>query len=116
MKIRRRPPSSSVNVGPLEYQIVVPEGKPEHILEEIVWDKEREVPVLRDKMPLDKLKKQVSAMAPPLDFLGALKSGKTHPAVIAEVKKASPCRDCQILSARWCQLFVSFDRSNLLSG
>jgi indole-3-glycerol phosphate synthase len=92
MKIRRRPPSSSVHVGPLEYQIVVPEGQPEHILEEIVWDKEREVPVLRDKMPLDKLKKQVSTMAPPLDFLGALKSGKTRPAVIAEVKKASPSR------------------------
>jgi indole-3-glycerol phosphate synthase len=92
MKIRRRPPSSSVNVGPLEYQIVVPENQPEHILEEIVWDKEREVPVLRDKMPLDKLKKQVAAMAPPLDFLGALRAGKTRPAVIAEVKKASPSR------------------------
>ncbi|PSB44952.1 indole-3-glycerol phosphate synthase TrpC, partial [Chamaesiphon polymorphus] len=36
--------------------------------------------------------KQVSAMAPPLDFLGALKAGKTRPAVIAEVKKASPSR------------------------
>ncbi|AFY93726.1 indole-3-glycerol phosphate synthase TrpC [Chamaesiphon minutus] len=92
MKIRRRPPSSSVNVGPLEYQIIVPENQPNHILEEIVWDKEREVPVLRDKMPLDKLKKQVSVMPPPLDFLGALKSGKTSPAVIAEVKKASPSR------------------------
>jgi indole-3-glycerol phosphate synthase len=92
MKIRRRPPSSSVNVGPLEYQIVVPDCQPEHILEEIVWDKEREVPVMRDKMPLDKLKKQVSVMAPPLDFVGALKAGKTRPAVIAEVKKASPSR------------------------
>mgnify|MGYP000028710426 CR=1 FL=1 len=92
MKIRRRPPSAAINVGPLEYQIVVPDGKPDHILEEIVWDKEREVLVLRDKMPLDKLKKQVTAMAPPLDFLGALQSGKTHPALIAEVKKASPSR------------------------
>jgi indole-3-glycerol phosphate synthase len=92
MKIRRRPPSAAINVGPLEYQIVVPDGKPEHILEEIVWDKEREVLVLRDKMPLDKLKKQVTAMAPPLDFLGALQSGKTYPALIAEVKKASPSR------------------------
>ena len=92
MKIRRRPPSSSVNVGPLEYQIVVPDGKPEHILEEIVWDKEREVLVMRDKIPLEKLKKQVTAMSAPLDFLGAIKQGKTQPAVIAEVKKASPSK------------------------
>jgi indole-3-glycerol phosphate synthase len=92
MKIRRRPPSSSVNVGPLEYQIVVPDCEPEHILEEIVWYKEREVPQMRDKMPLDKLKKQVDLMAPPLDFLAAIRSGKTQPALIAEVKKASPSK------------------------
>jgi indole-3-glycerol phosphate synthase len=92
MKIRRRPPSSSVNVGPLEYQIVVPDSQPEHILEEIVWYKEREIPPMRDKMPLDKLKKRVEIMAPPLDFLGALKQGKTRPALIAEVKKASPSK------------------------
>lgn len=92
MKIRRRPPSSSINVGPLEYKIVVPDGEPAHILEEIVWYKEREVPMLREKMPLDKLKKQVAVMAPPLDFLGAIQQGKTQPAVIAEVKKASPSK------------------------
>jgi indole-3-glycerol phosphate synthase len=92
MKIRRRPPSSSVNVGPLEYQIVVPDSQPEHILEEIVWYKEREIPPMRDKLPLDKLKKRVEVMAPPLDFLGALKHGKTAPALIAEVKKASPSK------------------------
>jgi indole-3-glycerol phosphate synthase len=92
MKIRRIAPSPSINVGPLEYQIVVPDAQPEHILEEIVWHKEREVTQMRDKMPLDKLKKQVASMAPPLDFFGALQQGKTHPAVIAEVKKASPSK------------------------
>jgi indole-3-glycerol phosphate synthase len=92
MKIRRRPPSSSVNVGPLEYQIVVPDSQPAHILEEIVWYKEREIPSMRDKLPLDQLKKRVAAMTAPLDFLGALKHGKTTPALIAEVKKASPSK------------------------
>lgn len=92
MKIRRRPPSSSVNVGPLEYQIVVPNDRPVHILEEIVWDKEREVAAMREKTPLENLKKQVAAISPPLDFLGALRQGKTRPALIAEVKKASPSK------------------------
>ncbi|MFM2303495.1 MAG: hypothetical protein RLZZ135_904, partial [Cyanobacteriota bacterium] len=92
MKIRRRPPSSAVNVSHLEYQIVVPDNQPEHILEEIVWYKEREVAQMRDKLPLAKLQKQVAGMSPALDFLGALKQGKTHPAVIAEVKKASPSK------------------------
>jgi indole-3-glycerol phosphate synthase len=92
MKIRRRPPSSAVNVSHLEYQIVVPDNQPEHILEEIVWYKEREVAQMRDKLPLAKLQKQVPEMSAPLDFLGAIKQGKTHPAVIAEVKKASPSK------------------------
>jgi indole-3-glycerol phosphate synthase len=92
VKIRRRPPSSSIGVGPLEYQIVVPDSQPAHILEAIVWDKEREIPTMREKMPLEKLKQQVAAMAPPLNFLTALGQSKTRPAVIAEVKKASPSK------------------------
>jgi indole-3-glycerol phosphate synthase len=92
MKIRRRPPSSSISISHLEYQIEVPGDRPEHILEEIVWHKEREVGQLREKKPLDTLQKQVAEMPRPLDFLGALQQGKTAPAVIAEVKKASPSK------------------------
>ncbi len=92
MKIRRRPPSSAVNVSHLEYQIVVPDNQPAHILEEIVWYKEREVAQMRDKMPLATLQQQVADLPPPLDFGGALRQGKTNPAVIAEVKKASPSK------------------------
>ncbi len=92
MKIRRRPPSSAISVSHLEYQIVVPDNQPEHILEEIVWYKEREVAQMRERMPLETLQKQVPEMSPPLDFIGALSQGKTNPAVIAEVKKASPSK------------------------
>ncbi len=92
MKIRRRPPSSAISVSYLEYQIIVPENQPAHILEEIVWYKEREVTQMREKLPLATLQKQVPEMSPPLDFLAALKHGKTNPAVIAEVKKASPSK------------------------
>ncbi len=92
MQIRRRPPSSAVNVSHLEYQIKVPDNQPQHILEEIVWYKEREVAQMRDKLPLDKLQRQVAEMSPPLNFVAALRQGKTSPAVIAEVKKASPSK------------------------
>lgn len=92
MQIRRRPPNPSVNVDNLQYNIKVPDGDPNHILEEIVWYKDREVENLRQKLPLLELQKQVLTVPPPLDFLGALKSGKTQPALIAEVKKASPSK------------------------
>jgi indole-3-glycerol phosphate synthase len=92
MEIRRRPPSSSVNVSTLEYQVKVPDNTPQHILEEIVWHKEREVEQMREKLPLAELQKQVKDLAAPLDFYGALTRPKTQPAVIAEVKKASPSK------------------------
>jgi indole-3-glycerol phosphate synthase len=43
-------------------------------------------------VPLVELKKLVDKAAPPLDFLVALRQGKTSPALIAEVKKASPIK------------------------
>ena len=90
MQIRRRPPNISVEVENLRYTVKVPDEKPRHILEEIVWHKEKEVDRLRDRTPLLELRKQVKDLPPPRDFLGALKLGKTQPALIAEVKKASP--------------------------
>jgi indole-3-glycerol phosphate synthase len=92
MQIRRRPPSSAVSVSHLEYQIKVPDSEPQHILEEIVWYKEREVAQMRDKLPLAKLQTQIKDLAPPLNFFTALQRGKTQPAVIAEIKKASPSK------------------------
>ncbi len=92
LKIRRINPAPSVNIESLTYQIKVPDSDPNHILEEIVWHKEREVEAMREKLPLSELRKQVLKAPPVKDFLGALKTGKTKPALIAEVKKASPSK------------------------
>ena len=90
MQIRRQHPNPPVTVDRLTYQVKVPDAQPQNILEEIVWHKEREVAQLRERLPLIDLQKQAEDVPPPRDFLGALKEGKTQPALIAEVKKASP--------------------------
>ena len=92
MQIRRRNPNPKVNTGEVVYQSKIPNTEPNHILEEIVWYKEVEVERMRDRLPLQKLRQQVQDVAPPKDFLGALRNGKTNPALIAEVKKASPSK------------------------
>lgn len=92
MQIRRRPPNPVVSVQELRYQVAVPDAAPRHILEKIVWHKEGEVEQLRERQPLLELQKQVRDLSPPHNFLAALQAGKTQPAVIAEVKKASPSK------------------------
>lgn len=92
MQIRRRPPNPAVAVQELRYQVKMPDAAPQHILEEIVWHKEAEVDQLREFLPLLELRSKVQKVDPPKDFLTALRQGKTHPAVVAEVKKASPSK------------------------
>lgn len=92
MQIRRRPPNPPVKVDNLRYQVPIPDAQPRHILEEIVWHKETEVDRLRERLSLLDLRKQVQDVPPPHNFLEALGNGKTKPAVIAEVKKASPSK------------------------
>lgn len=92
MQIRRRPPNPAVAVQELRYQVRVPDAKPRHILEEIVWQKESEVDQLREFLPLQELRRKVQDVPPARNFLQTLKQGKTQPAVIAEVKKASPSK------------------------
>ena len=92
MEIRRRPPNPKVKVAHLEYAIPHPEEAPRHILEQIVWEKDREVTTARERLPLQKLKEQVAKLPPTHDFLAALKAACRKPAVIAEVKKASPSK------------------------
>jgi indole-3-glycerol phosphate synthase len=92
MHIRRRPPNPPIKVDILRYQVQVPDAQPKHILEEIVWHKETEVERLRERLPLLELRKQVQEVSPAKNFLEGLHNGKTQPAVIAEVKKASPSK------------------------
>jgi indole-3-glycerol phosphate synthase len=92
MEIRRRPPNPKVKVAHLEYAIPHPEEAPRHILEQIVWEKDREVASARERVPLQKLKEQVARLPVPRDFLAALRAACRKPAVIAEVKKASPSK------------------------
>jgi indole-3-glycerol phosphate synthase len=92
MQIRRRPPNPAVNLSMIRYQVDIPDAEPRHILEEIVWHKEAEVDQMRERLPLVQLRKQVETAPPPRDFQRALLSGKTRPALIAEVKKASPSK------------------------
>lgn len=93
MKIRRQQPSPPVAIETLRYQVKLPESEPQNILEKIVWQKEEEVARMREKVSLLELRKQVSQLNDaPLDFLSALKNSSRQPALIAEVKKASPSK------------------------
>ena len=92
MQIRRRPPNPDIAVMSLRYQIAAPDAKPSNILEEIVWYKEAEVDQMREKQSLQDLQRQIVNAPPTRDFLAALRQGKTKPALIAEVKKASPSK------------------------
>jgi len=92
MQIRRRSPNPAVAVDTLRYQVAVPDAAPQHILEEIVWHKEVEVAQMRDRVPLIDLQQQVAKTAPSIDFVAALKQARMQPALIAEVKKASPSK------------------------
>jgi indole-3-glycerol phosphate synthase len=92
MEIRRRPPNPKVKVAHLEYAIPHEEAEPRHILERIVWEKDREVASDRARVPLETLRSQVAELPPTRDFEAALRASCRKPAVIAEIKKASPSK------------------------
>ncbi|MFM6189328.1 MAG: indole-3-glycerol phosphate synthase TrpC [Planktothrix sp.] len=92
VSIRRRPPNPAVEVLNLRYQVAIPGAEPQNILEEIVWYKEKEITDLRERLPLEQLKQKVNTIPAPRNFFEGLKNSQTQPAVIAEVKKASPSK------------------------
>ncbi len=92
MEIRRRPPNPKVKVANLEYAIPHSEAEPRNILEKIVWEKDLEVERARKKVSLESLKTKILTLPPARDFVEALRNSQTFPAVIAEIKKASPSK------------------------
>ena len=92
MQFRRRSPYPEVSVQSLTYKIKAPDAEPQNIVEKIVWQKEKEVARRRQQMPLADLQREVISAPPPRDFLAALQQSDRQPALIAEVKKASPSR------------------------
>ena len=92
MEIRRRPPNPKVRVAHLEYAVPHDDSEPRNLLEKIVWAKDREVEAARQKVPLETLKQQIRTLPPTRNFVQALQDPVVKPAVIAEVKKASPSK------------------------
>lgn len=92
MQFRRRSPYPEVSVQSLTYKIKAPGAEPTSILERIVWQKEKEVNRLRQQVSLADLQREVISAPPTRDFLEALQQSDRTPALIAEVKKASPSR------------------------
>ncbi|BAT81051.1 hypothetical protein VIGAN_03070500 [Vigna angularis var. angularis] len=97
IRIRRRPPSGPPlhYVGPFQFRLQNEGNTPRNILEEIVWNKDKEVSQLKERKPLSVLKKALENAPPARDFIGALRAANERtglPGLIAEVKKASPSR------------------------
>lgn len=94
LKIRRRPPNPAISVASLQYQVTVPDAEPRNILEKIVWHKETEVARAREQVSLQDLQRQVKTLPPTKGFIEALRrqADQQSPAIIAEVKKASPSK------------------------
>jgi indole-3-glycerol phosphate synthase len=67
---------------------------PADILQRILARKAEEVAALLEVSPLEDLQRRAEAVAPPRNFVGALRARAAagRPAVIAEVKKASPSK------------------------
>ena len=64
------------------------------ILQRILATKRDEIAAARRAIPVDEIERRASAQSPPRDFIGALRAKHSAgtPAVIAEIKRASPSK------------------------
>ncbi len=92
MEIRRKPPNPKIRVENLEYGIQDKDSIAKSILEEIVWHKDIEISNFKKSIPLDQLIKNIDDLPPPKNFIDSLINSNLKPAIIAEVKKASPSK------------------------
>jgi indole-3-glycerol phosphate synthase len=88
MQVRRQSQSASSK----GYVIADSSDQPQNILEKIVWQKEYEVAQMYASETFESFKAKVVNMQPAKDFYGSLKNSQVKPALIAEVKKASPSK------------------------
>jgi indole-3-glycerol phosphate synthase len=75
-----------------DYPIAPTSSKPDNILEKIIWYKEKEVTLAKQNFALDAAKSYLKYAPPVRSFSQALRGSIYKPALIAEVKKASPSR------------------------
>ena len=92
MEIRRKPPNPKIRVENLEYAIPHKDSKPNNILEEIVWYKDIEITNFKKLVPLEQLIKNIENLPPTKNFIDQIINSNLKPAVIAEIKKASPSK------------------------
>ena len=92
MDIRRKPPNPKVRVENLEYAIPHEDSEAKNILEEIVWYKDIEINNFKKSLSFNDLIKQIDNLPSTKGFINGLIRSKNNPAVIAEVKKASPSK------------------------
>ena len=92
MEIRRKPPNPKIRVENLEYAIPHKDSKARNILEEIIWHKDNEISNFKKSVPLENLIKKIEGLPQTKNFIDEIIHSNNQPAIIAEIKKASPSK------------------------
>ena len=92
MEIRRKPPNPKIRVENLEYAIPHRDSKARNILEEIIWHKDIEISNFKKLVPLENLIKKIEDLPQTKNFIDEIIHSNNQPAIIAEIKKASPSK------------------------